>query len=51
MNKSFGCLLEDWGRLLAAVQEGEVDYPALTAYRAALEGHLENVKASRKPRA
>jgi len=47
MNKSFRCLLEEWGRLLAAVRAGEVDFPVLTAYRVALEGHLENVKAAR----
>jgi len=47
MNRSFRCLLEEWGRLLAAVRAGEVDFPVLTAYRVSLEGHLENVKAAR----
>ncbi len=47
MNKPYRCLLEEWGRLLAVVRAGEVDFPVLTAYRAALEGHLENVKAAR----
>jgi len=47
MNRSFRCLLEEWGRLLAAVRAGEVDFPVLTAYRVALEGHLENVKAAK----
>jgi hypothetical protein len=44
---SYCCVLEEWGRLLAAVRAGEVDFPVLTAYRVALEGHLENVRAAR----
>ncbi len=44
---SYRCLLEEWGRLLAAVRAGEVDFPVLTAYRMALESHLENVKSAR----
>ena len=47
MNRSYGCLLEEWGRLLAAVRLGEVDFPVLTAYRTTLEGHLESVRAAR----
>jgi hypothetical protein len=47
MNKSYRCLLDEWGHLLAAVRAGEVSFPELTAYRVALEGHLENVKAAR----
>lgn len=47
MNKSYRCLLAEWGRLLAAVRAGEVDFPVFTAYRVALEAHLENVKAAR----
>ncbi|HKI05008.1 MAG TPA: hypothetical protein VKK31_23720 [Thermoanaerobaculia bacterium] len=47
MNKSLRGLLEEWGRLLAAVRAGEVDLPVLTPYRVALEGHLENLKAAR----
>jgi hypothetical protein len=47
MNRSYCCLLAEWGRVLAAVRAGEVDFPILTAYRVALEGHLENVKAGR----
>jgi hypothetical protein len=47
MNKSFRCLLDDWGHLLAAVGAGEVELPVLTAHRVALEGHLENVKAAK----
>lgn len=46
MGKSYGCLLDEWGRLLAAVRAGEVDFPALTTYRASLESHLEHVKAA-----
>jgi hypothetical protein len=47
MNKSYSSLLKDWESLLAAVRAGEVDFPVLTAYRVALEGHLENVKAAK----
>jgi hypothetical protein len=47
MNKSFRCLLEEWGSLLAAVRAAEADFPVLTVYRLALEGHLENVKAAK----
>ncbi|HKI02933.1 MAG TPA: hypothetical protein VKK31_13240 [Thermoanaerobaculia bacterium] len=47
MNKSFRCLLEEWGRLLAVVRAGEVDFPVLTPYRVALEGHQESAKAAR----
>ena len=47
MNKSFRCLLEDWEHLVAAVQTGAGDFPALTADRVALEGHLENVRAAK----
>ena len=44
---SYRGLLEEWGLLLAAVQANEVDLPALTDCRVALENHLENVKAAR----
>ena len=47
MKRSLRCVLEEWGSLLVAVRAGEADFPALTAHRVALEGHLENVKAAR----
>src|SRR5688572_30306418 len=47
MNKSYRALFYEWGRLLAAVRTSEVDFPVLTAYRVALEGHLENVRTAR----
>lgn len=47
MNKSYRSLLLEWGRLLAAVRANEVDFPALTAYRLALEGHVESVRIAR----
>jgi hypothetical protein len=45
--KSYRCLLEEWGRLLAAVRAGEVDFPVLVSYRVALENHLGNVRSAR----
>ena len=45
--KSYRCLLEEWGRLLAAVRAGEVDFPILASYRVALENHLGNVRSAR----
>jgi hypothetical protein len=47
MNKSYGCLVEEWERLLAVLRASEADFPVLTAYRVALEGHLETVKAAK----
>ena len=47
MNRSYRSLLREWGRLLAAVRANEVDFPALTAYRVALEAHVENVRITR----
>ena len=47
MTKSYRSLLYEWRRLLEAVRESEVDLPVLTAYRVALEGHLESVRTAR----
>lgn len=47
MSATFSCLLEEWSRLLAAVRESEADFPVLTAYRVALESHLENVRTTK----
>ena len=47
MKTSLRCLLAEWGSLLVAVRAAEADFPALTAGRVALEGHLENVEAAK----
>ena len=45
--QSYGNLLSNWERLLAAVRSSEVEFPALLEYRLALENHYESVKAAK----
>lgn len=44
---TYGGLIDNWERLLAAVRASEAEFPALTPLRESLEGQLEAAKAAK----